>query len=133
MTIKWFSREDIDAMDSRYRAHFINSLSGVKSANLLGTRSELGEENLAIISSVFHLGANPPLMGMIMRPHSVARHSLENILETGVYTLNHIADSFFAQAHQTSAKYPKEQSEFESKSPASAAFNQDRQTVRAPV
>lgn len=99
-------------MERRFRAHFINSLSGFKSGSLLATANANGETNLAMISSVFHLGADPALIGLIIRPHSVPRHSLENILETGVYTLNHVAEEFFKQAHQTSANYLREESEF---------------------
>lgn len=108
-----FTQQDITDLDNRYRAHFINSLSGFKSANLIGTCDANGNHNLAIVSSVFHLGANPPLIGMIMRPHSVPRHTLENIQATKVYTINQVNADFYQQAHQTSARYDKNQSEFE--------------------
>jgi flavin reductase (DIM6/NTAB) family NADH-FMN oxidoreductase RutF len=49
---------------------------------------------------------------MIIRPHSVPRHSFENILDTGFYTLNHVNEDIVIQAHQTSARYEKDQSEF---------------------
>ena len=100
-----YREDDIQKMDQRYRANFINSLSGFKSANLLGTKSTSGQENLAIISSVFHVGANPPLLGMIMRPHTVPRDSLQNIKDTGVYTLSAVGSEFTEAAHQTSARY----------------------------
>jgi flavin reductase (DIM6/NTAB) family NADH-FMN oxidoreductase RutF len=108
----FFNTQSLNELEQRYRAHLINSLSGFKSANLLGTVDKHGQENLSIVSSVFHLGANPALLGMIIRPHSVPRHSFENLLETGFYTLNHVNDSIVTQAHQTSARYEKEQSEF---------------------
>ncbi|RYF94770.1 MAG: flavin oxidoreductase, partial [Chitinophagaceae bacterium] len=41
------------------------------------------------------------------------RHTLANILETGVYTINHITAEIYKQAHQTSAKYPRHISEFD--------------------
>lgn len=107
------SKEDIDRMQQRYRAHFINCLSGFKSANLIGTANNEGKTNLAIVSSVFHLGANPPYVGMIIRPHSVPRGTLENILETGYYTINHVHDEIHKQAHQTSARYEDNISEFD--------------------
>lgn len=110
---KIFNRNDIDNMDQRFRNHFINSLSGYKSANLIGTQDIEGNTNLSIVSSVFHLGASPPLMGMVIRPHSVPRHTLENIVQTNQYTINQVADSFVTQAHQTSARYDKHTSEFE--------------------
>jgi flavin reductase (DIM6/NTAB) family NADH-FMN oxidoreductase RutF len=103
----------IKELDERFRVLFINSLSGFKSANLVGTQDKQGQTNLTIVSSVFHLGANPPLVGMIMRPHSVRRDTLENILETGYYTLNHVNSDIFQQAHQTSASYDADVSEFQ--------------------
>jgi flavin reductase (DIM6/NTAB) family NADH-FMN oxidoreductase RutF len=108
----YFSKDDIVQLEQRYRAQLINSLSGFKSANLIGTVDKSGNENLAIVSSVFHLGANPPLIGMIIRPHSVPRHTLENLLETEVYTINHVSEDIFINAHQTSARYEKLDSEF---------------------
>lgn len=107
------SREDINTMEQRYRAHFINCLSGFKSANLIGTADKDGNTNLAIVSSVFHLGANPPYVGMIIRPHTVPRGTLENILETGFYTINHVNSEIYMQAHQTSARYEENVSEFD--------------------
>lgn len=107
------TKNAIEQLDSRYRAHLINSLSGFKSANLIGTENTDGQTNLAIVSSVFHLGAHPPLVGMIIRPHSVPRHTFENIMETGVYTINQVNSEIFKQAHQTSARYDKDESEFE--------------------
>ncbi|WP_445777832.1 flavin reductase family protein [Shewanella sp.] len=108
-----FTQASINALDTRTRAHFINSLSGFKSANLIGTQDQQGNTNLAIVSSVVHLGANPPLVAMIMRPHTVPRHTFENIKQTGVYTINQVNQSIFKQAHQTSARYDKHESEFE--------------------
>lgn len=107
-----FNRSEIDQLARFDRARFINSLSGFKSANLIGTIDENGQENLCIVSSVFHLGANPPLLGMIVRPHSVPRHTLENLLETQSYTINHVHSEIIEAAHQTSANYAKGTSEF---------------------
>lgn len=105
--------DDLNQMEKRYRAQLINSLSGIKSANLVGTINKDGQTNLSIVSSVFHLGADPALMGMIFRPAVVERHTFENILETKQLTLNHVNSEIFTQAHQTSARYPREVSEFE--------------------
>jgi len=105
--------EQMNNVDDRYRAHFINSLSGYKSANLIGTVDSNGQQNLSIVSSVFHLGASPPLIGMIVRPHSAPRHTLENIIEMGYYTVNHVNAAIYKQAHKTSAQYDKSISEFE--------------------
>ncbi len=104
---------DIKAMKHRYRTNLINSLSGFKSANLIGTQSAKGITNLALFSSVVHLGADPALVGLIARPPSVERHTFENILDTGAYTINQVSANIVDQAHQTSARYAKGISEFE--------------------
>ncbi len=103
---------EFKSFEDRKRARFINSLSGFKSANLIGTISKNGVSNLSIISSAFHLGANPALIGFIIRPDVVPRHTLINIRESGVCTLNHISRDFIEEAHQTSARYEDNQSEF---------------------
>lgn len=108
----WTS-SDFSRMPGRHRATLINCLSGFKSANLVGTRDTEGNTNLAMISSAFHLGADPALLGFISRPDLVSRHTLENIRDTSVYTLNHVHSGIIAAAHQTSARYPREQSEFD--------------------
>ena len=107
-----YSASHISDMEQRFRAEFINSLSGFKSANLVGTQSREGQQNLAIVSSVVHIGANPPLFGMIMRPHTVQRDTLDNIKSTGVYTLNNVTPTMTQAAHQTSARYDQDVSEF---------------------
>ncbi|WP_160063936.1 flavin reductase family protein [Psychromonas sp. L1A2] len=100
-------------MPTRQRAHFINSLSGFKSANLIGTQDVNGQTNLAIFSSVVHLGASPALVGFIMRPDNNDRHTLDNISISKQYTINQVSTAFYEKAHQTSARYPREKSEFE--------------------
>lgn len=100
-------------MEQRKRAQFINSISGFRSVALIGTRDTKGQTNLAIFSSIVHIGSNPPLLSFIMRPDSVERHTLTNIMETGFYTINHINADMYEKAHQTSARYPKNVSEFD--------------------
>jgi len=100
-------------MEQRQRAHFINSLSGFKSANLIGTINPAGLTNLCIVSSVIHLGADPALIAFINRPHIVERNTLENIYATKVYTINHVNTDIFEDAHHTSARYPANISEFD--------------------
>lgn len=104
---------DLDQLEQRYRARLVNSLSGAKSANLIGTSDSGRNTNLAIVSSCFHIGANPALLGMIIRPSSVPRHSFENILHTEHWTVNHVNSFIVDKAHQTSARYPRELSEFD--------------------
>lgn len=105
--------KDILQMETHTRAAFINSLSGFKSASLIGTIDKNANTNLAIFSSVIHIGSNPALIGFISRPDVTSRHTLENILDTKYYTINHINKSIYKKAHQTSARYPKNISEFE--------------------
>lgn len=109
--MKHFDKASILEAESFYRRDLINSLSGYKSLNLIGTKSKEGLTNLAPFSQVFHIGATPPLVGVLFRPHSVERHTLENILDTAAFTLNHVTEGFYRQAHQTAARY--EGSEFE--------------------
>ena len=104
---------DLIQMEQRKRAHLINSVGGFKSVCLIGSVDLIGQTNLAIFSSIVHIGANPPLISFIMRPDSVERHTLANILETGSYTINHLNESIYKKAHQSSARYPKEISEFD--------------------
>ncbi|MDZ7716229.1 MAG: flavin reductase [Balneolaceae bacterium] len=111
-SLKYISRDDIDNMDRVPRLKLINALSGFKSANLIGTINTTGVENLAIFSSVFHLGSDPPLLGCILRPKLVPRHTYDNLKATGWYTINHINEEIYQQAHQTSGKYREDISEF---------------------
>jgi flavin reductase (DIM6/NTAB) family NADH-FMN oxidoreductase RutF len=112
--MKIYLEKDIKNFDQRYRVNFINSLSGFKSANLIGTTSSSKQTNLSIISSAFHLGADPALIGFINRPETkeTRRHTLDNIRENGHYTINHVHSNIIEQAHHTSARYPREVSEF---------------------
>ncbi len=92
----------------------INAITGIKPANLIGTQDDAGHHNLAVFSSVVHVGSDPALIGFILRPYGeVPRHTWQNIQATGHYTINHIPESYTQQAHYTSAKFPAEISEFE--------------------
>lgn len=96
-----------------YRANFINSLTGFKSVNLIATADKNSQHNLGVFSSIVHIGSDPALVGYINRPVKAAPHTMANIRVTGVYTINHINPSFLDKAHQSSAKYPAEVSEFD--------------------
>jgi flavin reductase (DIM6/NTAB) family NADH-FMN oxidoreductase RutF len=126
--MKHFSREDIDQMSSIYRLNMINSCTGYKSANLIGTQSENGKTNLAVFNSVVHLGSNPPLIGFILRPTTVPRHSHQNMKKNGFFTINHIHQSQIEDAHHTSAKYPEEISEFDQTS----LMEEYKEEIKAP-
>ena len=108
-----FSKETIDALAIRYKNNLINSISGYKSANLIGTQNKAGNTNLAVFNSVVHLGSNPALLGFILRPTTVPRHSYQNMKETGVFTINHISKDQIEDAHHSSAKYAEDISEFD--------------------
>lgn len=112
MAQKHYTTDDLAVMEQRYRAAFVNSITGFKSLCLVGTKDAAGQPNLAVFSSLVHLGANPALLGLIVRPDSVERHTLANILETHAYSINHVSEHCYKKAHQTSARYPKDTSEF---------------------
>lgn len=103
----------ISQLEKGYRRSLINSLVGFKSLHLLGTASTDGITNLCIISSAFHLGADPPLLGLVIRPERDHNDTLTNIKTTGHYTLNNVLPQWYMQAHQTSASYPSGESEFD--------------------
>lgn len=105
-------KHEIENFEKIYRTSFINSLAGFRQAVLVGTKSSRGAANLAIFNSLIHLGAHPALFGLISRPDSVARHTLENIIETNEYTLNYVRKNDYEKAHQTSARYDKDINEF---------------------
>jgi flavin reductase (DIM6/NTAB) family NADH-FMN oxidoreductase RutF len=108
------TREDIQNTERIKRLNIINSITGIKPANLIGTISGNGKTNLAIFSSVIHLGSNPALIGFILRPDREAgQHTFDSIKENGFYTINHIHESFAEQAHYTSAKFGRDESEFD--------------------
>jgi flavin reductase (DIM6/NTAB) family NADH-FMN oxidoreductase RutF len=107
------SSNDLSKFDRFYRANLINSLSGFKSVSLIGTINRSNQSNLAIFSNIVHLGADPALVGFVNRPLAAASHTIANIQSTGFFTINHLNTEIIAASHQTSAKYPKEVSEFD--------------------
>jgi len=107
------STDEVLGMERLVRMRLINSVSGMKSANLVGTVDRSGHANLALFNSVVHIGANPPYLGMIFRPLTVRRDTYNNIKANGVYTINHVHAGIRERAHQTSANFPAGVSEFE--------------------
>ena len=88
---------DIVSMSRIPRMNLINSLSGFKSVNLIGTINSLDDDavpNLSLFSSALHIGADPALMGILFRPvvadGKTSRHTYENIQKTGYFTVNHV-------------------------------------------
>ena len=111
--MKKISKEEISEMEKVERLNLINSCTGYKSANLIATKSLDGKPNVAIFSSVTHLGSEPALIGFIMRPTTVPRDTYKNLKEIGFFTVNHISVDMIADAHHTSANYELGISEFD--------------------
>jgi flavin reductase (DIM6/NTAB) family NADH-FMN oxidoreductase RutF len=111
--VDFFSSESLDSLDKIYRINLVNSITGYKSANLLGTISNEGIENVAIFSSITHLGSQPALLSFFVRPNVVPRNTYKNIKEKKFFTVNHISKEKIDDAHHTSAKYGEEISEFD--------------------
>ena len=80
------SDDDIALLPRRKRGRLVNSLSGFKSVNLIGTQGGPEDKpNLSVVSSVVHLGSDPALLGMVMRPpvpRDRGSHTYWNIRET---------------------------------------------------
>lgn len=108
-----WTKEEISGLDGRFRGRFMNSISGVKPANLIASKSKDGKSNVALFSSVVHLGANPAMLGFVMRPPTVERHTWDNILETEVYTINMVTTELSEKAHYSSARSERGASEFD--------------------
>ena len=108
----FWTAEEWMAWPSRRRARTINSLIGFKSANVIGTADAHGVHNLSVVSSVVHLGSSPAQMGVVLRPPGADAHTYKNIMASGQCTFNHIGAAWFQQAHQCSARYPADVSEF---------------------
>lgn len=106
------SQDDLSKLEKVERLNLINSCTGYKSANLIATKSLKGESNVAIFSSITHLGSNPALIGFIVRPTTVPRDTYKNIKDTGHFTVNHVTETMIVDAHHTSANYDSDVSEF---------------------
>jgi flavin reductase (DIM6/NTAB) family NADH-FMN oxidoreductase RutF len=111
--MQYFNQNTIENLEHLFKINLINSCSGYKSANLIVTKSIKGIENVAVFSSVTHIGSSPAMLGFFMRPTTVARNTYDNIKATRFYTINHIHKSIIEDAHHTSAKYSKTISEFD--------------------
>lgn len=128
-----FDSAGIAALPQRVRARMVNSLSGFKSANLVGTADASGHPACCMVSSVVHLGSDPALLGVVFRPPGDDAHNYRNLTESGAFTLSHVALPFFEVAHQTSARYPEGVSEFEAVGLTPFWHNQDGNRFAAPA
>lgn len=110
--MKKFTKEAIQELPKIPRLNLINSCTGYKSANLIATKTAEGVSNVAIFSSITHLGSDPALLGFILRPTTVPRNTYKNIKDLGFFTVNHITETMIADAHHSSANYDESISEF---------------------
>lgn len=111
--MKKFTKEAIQELPKIPRLNLINSCTGYKSANLIATKTAEGVSNVAIFSSITHLGSDPALLGFILRPTTVPRNTYKNIKDVGFFTVNHITETMIADAHHSSANYEEHVSEFD--------------------
>jgi flavin reductase (DIM6/NTAB) family NADH-FMN oxidoreductase RutF len=111
--VKKFTKEAIQELPKIPRLNLINSCTGYKSANLIATKTAEGVSNVAIFSSITHLGSDPALLGFILRPTTVPRNTYKNIKDLGFFTVNHITETMIADAHHSSANYEEHVSEFD--------------------
>jgi len=110
----YLNKDSIQQLEKFNRINLMNSITGISPANLIGTISNDSIENLAIFSSIVHIGSNPPLMGFIQRPTKKNRRdTYENIIETNKFTINHINSDMVERSHYTSVKFDKNESEFQ--------------------
>ncbi|MDT0642436.1 flavin reductase [Zunongwangia sp. F363] len=111
--MKHITAGDIKGMEKIFRLNLINSCTGYKSANLIATKSRNNLVNVAVFSSVTHLGSDPALLGFVTRPTHVPRNTYKNIKESSCFTVNHVQENMIESAHQTAAKYDEDVSEFQ--------------------
>ena len=107
------TKDNLSEMSKVPRLNLVNCVTGYKSANLIGTISSEGVLNVAVFSSVTHLGSEPALLGFILRPTTVPRDTYKNLKELGYFTVNHITEEMIADAHHTSSSYEEHISEFD--------------------
>ena len=105
---------EICKLDKIKRINLINSITGIKPVLLVGTKCKKGITNLGIFSSMVHISSKPPLIGFFIRSNKdIKRDTFDNIINHGVYTLNHIRSANVKEAHYTSIKFDKDISEFD--------------------
>lgn len=110
----YLDRKDITNLDKYSRINLVNSITGIKPALLVGTKSIENVTNLAIFSSIVHISSKPALLGFFLRTNKKTRRdTYENISESNIYTFNHINAPMVQSAHQTALKYDKDISEFD--------------------
>tara|TARA_B110000014_G_scaffold219201_1_gene174623 strand:- start:347 stop:1015 length:669 start_codon:yes stop_codon:yes gene_type:complete len=109
----YISNNSFEELDLRFRSNLINSIVGIKQASLVGTINSNNLTNLAIFSSVVHLGSNPALIGLFTRPITTPpKQTLNNIISEGSFTINHVNKNIISRSHCTAFKFSANESEF---------------------
>lgn len=103
--MKTYLKEDFQGFDDVFRRNFFNTLSGPKPCWLMGTRHENGRPNFGLFSNVIHVGAQPPAIGILFRPLTVARHSWDNLHREEQCALSLVHRAILGGAHQLSAPW----------------------------
>ena len=107
------NKKDINNLDKSYKINLINSIIGAKSANLVSTISEKEVDNIAVFSSVIHLGSNPPLIGFIIRPQERRiTDTYRNIKYLKKFGICSISSKMINKSHLTSKKTASDESEY---------------------
>tara|TARA_Y100000996_G_scaffold355946_1_gene296659 strand:+ start:655 stop:1263 length:609 start_codon:yes stop_codon:yes gene_type:complete len=107
------NKKDINKLDKTYKINLINSIIGAKSANLVSTISEKKVDNIAVFSSVIHLGSNPPLIGFIIRPQERRiTDTYRNIKYLKKFGICSISSKMINKSHLTSKKTASDESEY---------------------
>ena len=113
MNVSKYNESQISNLDRTFKINLINSITGLKPANLIGT-TDKNIENVAIFSSVLHLGSSPALIGFMIRPQYKRKtDTYLNLLENPYFTINSIEREYIDKAHKSSGKYSKDISEFD--------------------
>lgn len=111
---KTLNNQQLQKLSLKEKVHLMNSITGIKPANMIATESKEGKCNLAIFSSVVHLGSQPALLGFVLRPCLDGnRHTYQNIKQTGIFTINAVPIENCDAAHYTSAPFDRDECEFE--------------------
>ena len=101
--MKHYTKKNIIELEKVKRLNIINSITGIKPGNLIGSMDNDKTTNLAIFSSVVHLGSQPALLGFILRPQvNVVRDTYNNIMSNKLYT-----DSKYERYKKYKKKYSK--------------------------
>lgn len=109
--MKHLNTDHLAQLPSRKRAHLVNSVVGYKSIHLIGTHWE-GWSNLCIVSTLTHLGSNPALLGFVLRPTTVPRHTYDILQKNPYFTVNNVTEILIEGGHQSSASYEEQVNEF---------------------